>query len=633
MKTPGQILNEFYGYTSFRPLQEEIINAVINGNDTVALLPTGGGKSVCFQVPTLCMGGICVVISPLVALMNDQVNELREKGIKALHLSGGMSFDEVNTALDNAMYGNYSFLYLSPERLQQELVQNAIRKMNVCLIAVDEAHCISQWGNDFRPSYKNISILREMHPLVPIIALTATATPEVLTDTISELKLEVPKVFKNSFFRPNLAYKTFKVEDKLYRIQQLLERNPSSAIIYMRSRSMAVETSEQLNSLGISATFYHGGISSEIKQKRLAQWKNGTVSTMVATNAFGMGIDHPGVRYVFHMQFPESIESYFQESGRAGRDGNYAEALLLYNDYDKIMVKKQFIDSLPGKKDLKKVYHTLLNYFRIPYGEGEFSSHAFNFTEFCATYSLPSSLTYNALTTLDNLGVLQLSTQFGRKSTLRFKVPSETLLMYFEEDMRISLIGKTILRVYGGIFETAIPVNLDLIANKTGQSSEAVVSALRKMEQDNVAEVQLFDTDAVITFLVPREDDKTINRMAVGVRELNEKKAKQVKAMVKYVENNFDCKSEQLLHYFGESNTERCGICSVCQKDKKNAGEKELKVIADQILALLEANDLSSREISERLTFTENDIIRVLKALLDARKVGLNPKNQYFTIA
>jgi ATP-dependent DNA helicase RecQ len=630
LKTPGQILNEYYGFTTFRPLQEDIINAVINGNDTVALLPTGGGKSVCFQIPTLVMEGLCIVISPLVALMNDQVNELKEKGIKALHLSGGMSFDEVNTALDNAMYGGYSFLYLSPERLQQEIVQNAIRKMDVCLIAVDEAHCISQWGNDFRPSYKNITVLREMHPLVPVIALTATATPEVLSDTISELKLEMPKVFKNSFFRPNLAYKTLKAEDKLYRIQQLLEKNPSSAIIYVRSRSMAVETSDQLNSLGISATFYHGGISSEIKQKRLTEWKNGTVSTMVATNAFGMGIDHPGVRYVIHMQIPESIESYFQEAGRAGRDGQYAEAILLYNDYDKILVKKQFIESLPGKKELKNVYRKLLNYFRMPYGEGEFSSHAFNFTEFCNTYSLPSAITYNALTTLDRLGVLQMSRQFGRKSTLRFTVPSERLLKYYEEDMRVSLIGKTILRVYGGIFEMNTPVNLDLIAGKTGQSSEAVVSALQKMEQDQVAEIQLFDTDAVITFLVPREDDKTINRMAIGVRELNDKKVSQVKAMLNYLENNFNCKSEQLLQYFGEAITERCGICSVCLKDEKPSGKKELNAIAKQILGLLKAGDLNSREISERLTFTESDIIKVLKALLDAKKIGLNPRNQYF---
>lgn len=632
MKAPLQILQEYFGYSSFRPLQEEIITSVIHGNDTVALLPTGGGKSLCFQVPALCLGGICIVISPLVALMNDQIMRLKEAGIKALHLSGGLSFDELNIALDNAMYGNFSFLYLSPERLQQEIVQLAIQKMNVSLIAVDEAHCISQWGNDFRPSYKNITLLREMHPLVPFIALTATATPEVLADTISELKLELPKVFKSSFYRPNLAYKTMKVEDKLYHIQQLLQKESLSSIIYVRSRSMAVETSEHLNSLGIRSTFYHGGISAEIRQQRLEQWKNGLIPAMVATNAFGMGIDHAEVRYVFHLQLPESLESYFQEAGRAGRDGKPAEALLLYNDHDKTLVRKQFIDSLPRKKDLKKVYHSLMNYFRIPYGEGEFATFAFNFTEFCKTYSFASVLTYNALTTLDRLGVLQLSRQFGRRSTLKFKVSSERLLAYFGKDPQVSLIGKTFLRVYGGIFELATPVNLDLIASKTGQTSETIVAALKKMERDGVAEVQLYDTDAVITFLVPREDDRTVNRMAVGVHELNDKKVNQVEALLQYVENNFMCKSEQLLQYFGEENTERCGICSVCMKDNRDHERRDMKSISEQVLTLMESGEFSSREICERLTFDEEKILKVLRALLDAGKIGLNPKNEYYIL-
>lgn len=613
-------------------MQEDIIEAVINGNDTVALLPTGGGKSVCFQVPALALGGICIVISPLVALMYDQVDELKRKGIKAMHLSGGMSFEELQVSLDNALYGEYRFLYLSPERLQQEIVQNAIRKMDVCLVAVDEAHCISQWGNDFRPNYRNITILRELHPLVPVIALTATATPEVLDDTISELKLELPKVFKQSFFRPNLAYKTIKAEDKLYRVQQLLQHNQGSAIVYVRSRTMAVETSEQLNKLGITAQFYHGGLPSEDRQKRLQQWKNGTISTMVATNAFGMGIDHPGVRFVIHLQLPESIESYFQEAGRAGRDGEAAEAVLIYNDYDKILVKKQFVDALAGKKTLKKVYRTLVNFFRIPYGEGEFDTQAFNFSRFCQTYSLPSGLTYNALTTLDRIGVLQLSRQFGRRSMLRFSLTSEALLTYFEKDSRISLVGKTILRIYGGIFEVLTPVNLELVARKIGQPVGTVVSALQQMEKDEVAELQLYETDAVITFLVPREDDKTINRMANGVNELNDKKVKQVKAMVEYVTNNFSCKSEQLLKYFGEEFTQRCGICSVCIKDDKGAGNRGLKQLAAQILALLEAGDMDSREISEKLTFAEADILKVLKALLDSQKIGLNPRNQYYVL-
>lgn len=632
MKAPIQILKDYWGYDSFKPLQEEIINSVIDGQDTVALLPTGGGKSLCFQLPALVMGGICIVVSPLVALMTDQVQQLKAKGIKALHLSGGLSSDEVGTLLDNAKYGNYAFLYLSPERLQQDRVQNAIREMDVCLIAVDEAHCISQWGNDFRPSYKNITLLREIHPLVPVIALTATATQHVLDDTITELRLELPNVFKESFYRSNLAYKTFREEDKIYRVEQLLTQHDAAAIIYVRSRRMTAEISDQLNSLGISSTNYHGGLSAATRKERLEAWMRGAIKCMVATNAFGMGIDNPGVRYVIHLQFPDSLESYFQEAGRAGRDGNYAEAILLYNDYDKQLIKKQFVDSLPSEKDLLMIYRKLMNYFQIPYGEGEFSSHSFNFAEFCTTYSLPSAITYNALTTMDRLGILELSKQFGRRSVMLFTVPSEVLLGYFEKDMRVSLIGKTILRVYGGIFETTTPVNLNLISKKTGQNTDEVVAAIKKMEADEVAQVQIYDTDAQITFLTPREDDRTIYRLAGDVKELNAKKVKQVQSVLDFVKNDRICKSKQLLSYFGEDVTAACGICSVCIAVSKPTGKSELKRISEEILKLLGGESLSSREISERLTFAESNIITVIKALLDSRQIGLNSKNQYFRI-
>jgi ATP-dependent DNA helicase RecQ len=611
-------------------MQEEIITSVLNGKDTVALLPTGGGKSLCFQIPTMAMEGICIVVSPLVALMGDQVNALKEKGIKALKLTGGISFDELNTLLDNALYGNYKFLYLSPERLQQEIVQNYIKQMNVNLIAVDEAHCISQWGNDFRPAYKNITILREIHPLVPIIALTATATPEVLEDTISELKMELPAVFKDSFVRENLSYQVFKEDDKLYRTEQLLKNNSGSAIIYVRNRKSTIEISDQLNSLGISATFYHGGISAKEKAQKLQTWRNGAVSTMVATNAFGMGIDHPNVRFVIHLQIPESLESYFQEAGRAGRDGEYASAVLLYNEYDKIYVKQQFVESLPTTSDLKKIYRTLNNYFQIPYGEGEYTKHNFGFSEFSKTYNLNTLLAYNALNSLDRLGIIQLSQEFGRKSTVQFLISSEQVLNYFEKDITTSVIGKTILRIYGGIFEMPTSINLDLIASKTGQSIETIISVLKKMERDQVVEMMLQITDATLTFLVPREDDKTINVISREVEALNRKKVAQVNSVLHYIENTETCRSIQLVSYFGENTATKCGICSVCKKQNANLSRKEMQQLAKQILLLLEGDDLSSREISERLTFAEADILKVIRALMDAGKIKIDPKNKYF---
>lgn len=602
----------------------------MDGKDTVALLPTGGGKSLCFQAPALALEGTCIVVSPLVALMGDQVNVLKERGIKALKLTGGISFDELTTLLDNALYGNYKFLYLSPERLQQEIVQNYIKQMNVNLIAVDEAHCISQWGNDFRPAYKNIIVLREIHPLAPIIALTATATPEVLEDTISELKMEFPAIFKNSFVRENLSYQVFKVEDKLYKTEQLLKTNKGSAIVYVRNRKGTIEISEQLNSLGISATFYHGGISAKEKAQKLQAWRNGVVSTMIATNAFGMGIDHPNVRFVIHLQIPESLESYFQEAGRAGRDGEYASAILLYNEYDKIYVKQQFVESLPTTSDLKTIYRTLSNYFQIPYGEGEFTKHNFGFSEFCRTYSLNTLLAYNALNSLDRLGIIQLSQEFGRKSIVHFLISSQKVLYYFEKDITVSVIGKTILRIYGGIFEMPTAINLDLIVNKTGQPIETVISILKKMERDQVVEMTLQITDATLTFLVPREDDKTINVISREVEALNRKKKAQVNSVLNYIENTKTCRSVQLVSYFGETTASKCGICSVCKALTSKFSKTDMQQLAGQILALLEESELTSREISEKLTFAETDILKVLRLLMDAEKISANPKKQYY---
>ncbi|MCH2488871.1 MAG: RecQ family ATP-dependent DNA helicase [Flavobacteriales bacterium] len=630
MKSPLHILNHYWGHAGFRPKQAEIIESILNGKDTVALLPTGGGKSICFQVPAMAQDGICIVVSPLVALMQDQVQALKNIGIKALSITGGISVDTLRTLLDNAIYGNYKFLYVSPERLQQEMVQNAIREMPVNLIAVDEAHCISQWGNDFRPAYKNITLLRELHPLVPIIALTATATPEVLTDTIAELQLELPEVIQNSFVRPNIAYRVYQEDDKLYKVEQLLKNNTGSAIVYVRSRKTAVETSNHLIHLGIPSTFYHGGVAKEEKKKRLEQWLRGSVKTMVATNAFGMGIDKADVRLVIHIQLPESLEGYFQEAGRAGRDGQPAAAILLYNSYDKKLVQKQFIEALPGPDDLKLVYRKLNNYFQIPYGEGEFTAHSFNFTEFCNTYDLNTMLTYNALNSLDRLAIIQLSKEFGRRTSLQFLVPSEKLLDYFKSDASISVVGKTILRMYGGIFETSTAINLELVAKKTGLNVPKVIEALQCMQRDELVDLSLFLTDASITFLVPREDDKTINVIVKEVKQLNKKKEQQVASVLRYIENDQQCRSAQLVSYFGEEVEEPCGICSVCASQETTVTKKEAQLISEKIMILLEENELSSRSLAEKSTFTETKILYVLRLLIDHGKVQRNNRNQYY---
>ncbi|WP_405206263.1 ATP-dependent DNA helicase RecQ [Aquimarina sp. LLG6339-5] len=627
MTTPIQLLKKIWNHDSFRPLQEEIINAVIEDNDTFALLPTGGGKSICFQIPALVKPGICIVISPLIALMQDQVEHLQQKGIKAIALTSGIKHSELDTLLDNCIYGNYKFLYLSPERLQQDLVQERLKKMTINLIAIDEAHCISQWGNDFRPSYKKIKILREIKPAVPMIALTASATPNVADDIIKELDLFQPKTFKQSFFRSNLGYMVYHTLDKSDKLVRILKRYQGSSIIYVRNRKSAVEISDFLNASGYKTTYYHGGVDSKEKTKRFHQWLREDVRVMVATNAFGMGIDKANVKTVIHYNIPESIESYFQEAGRAGRDGEISYAFLLKNENDIIRVQNQFIKVLPDADFVKLIYRKLCNYFRISYGEGEQTTHGFNFNEFCKTYSLSTLITYNALQFLDRCSVINFTQRFTKKSSLHITTTGNHLLGYLEKYPHLELTTKAILRTYGGVFDEEVKINLSLIASKINISEKEVIDVLRRLEE---AELLVFNnqlTDADITFLVPREDDHTINRIKPFIEELHASKSNKVKTMIRFVQNETRCRSRQLLDYFGEKDTKDCGMCSVCRAN--NANSIDPREIRNTVINLLQKNELSSRDLLMQLKCPEDIALKVLRELNEHNIIRIDSYNNY----
>ncbi|WMI64763.1 RecQ family ATP-dependent DNA helicase [Aestuariibaculum sp. YM273] len=630
MEHPINILERYWNYTSFRPQQEAIINAVLEGEDTFALLTTGGGKSLCFQIPALAKKGICIVVSPLIALMKDQVKQLNDKGIKAMALTSGISYTQLDTMLDNCVYGNYKFLYLSPERLQQELVQERIRQMNVNLVAVDEAHCISQWGSDFRPAYKNIAILRQLHPSVNVIALTASAKPEVIEDIVKELDFISPKIFKQSFFRDNLGYMVFHEEDKYYRLQTILNKYKQPSIIYVRNRKMTLEVSSFLESKHISATYYHGGLPTDDKDKHMNLWLSDQKQVMVATNAFGMGIDKPNVKTVVHLNLPESIESYFQEAGRAGRNGEKAFAVILKNKSDEELVKNQFLKILPTVDFVKQVYRKLCNYFQVSYGEGEYMTFDFDYNTFCKTYNFNAILAYNALLLLDRNSIVALSKQFKNKVSAQFIISSPALFKYLETRKNYDIIVKSILRMYGGIFDHDTKINVAKIAEKASVSEKQITEILLQLEADEVITLNLARTDAQVTFIEPREDDKTINRVASIIKQQNKLKEDQVDAMLDYINNDSICKSIQLLSYFGEKEIEPCGICSVCIANKKTPQKsQDTSLLKHKVIELLQEKEQSSRELISNLNCNETELKNVLRLLLEHDIINITKTNTY----
>ncbi|MHA7829996.1 MAG: RecQ family ATP-dependent DNA helicase [Flagellimonas sp.] len=625
-KDTKSILQQFWGYDDFRGSQKEIIDTVLSGQDVLALMPTGGGKSICYQIPSLAKEGICVVVSPLVALIQDQVAQLKKRNIKAVALTGGIPLDELNNLLDNCLYGNYKFLYLSPERLQQTIVQERIQQMNVNLIAIDEAHCISQWGNDFRPAYLGCSILKELVPDTPIIALTATATPKVVDDIVENLELEHVRIFKDSFSRSNITFRVKRSEDKLYQLKKYMDRIPGSAIVYVRSRKMSISLANFLIKKGISTSFFHGGIPKSDKEKKLNLWLSGKVRVMVATNAFGMGVDKPDVRLVVHYQIPDSLESYFQEAGRAGRDGKPSTAVIITSNEDADKARQQFLSTLPDVSFVKQVYSKLNNYFQISYGELVTDSLAFKFNEFCKRYGFNPNMTFNALRILDQHSVLSLAENFKEKTTLKFVASKNEIFNYLDKNRKTAPIIQTILRTYGGITEYETKINLYMLSKKTGVGENRLKQILQQLADDNMVEYQNNTSDLEISFLVPREDDHTINMFAKKIKDFNEVKQNNMTAMLGYISNKKVCRSVYLLNYFGEKTNEKCGTCDICTKKERVASPYDLE---KRVLELLEIRPHTSRQLEKAIGANEKELLKTLEQLLEDELVSLNFKNEY----
>jgi len=621
------ILQKYWKHDSFRLPQDEIINSVLDGKDTFGLMPTGGGKSICFQVPALMKDGICLVISPLVALMKDQVQRLQQLGIKAIALTGGIRSDEMITLLDNCEFGNYKFLYLSPERLQSDWILERIKNLPINLIAIDEAHCVSQWGHDFRPAYLKIANLKTYFPKVPFLALTASATKTVLDDVILQLGLEKPAVFQKSFARKNIAYMVFEIEDKLYRMEQILKKNPQPSIIYVRNRKSCSETASQLQSLGFKATYYHGGLSVKEKEKNMSLWMNEEVQIMVATNAFGMGIDKSNVKTVIHIHLPESIESYYQEAGRAGRDDEKAFAVILTSPSDKAQAQSQFINVLPDKKILTQIYTKLCTYLQIAYGEGINEQFSFNLNHFCHKYEFPTLKTFNAIQFLDRQGILSLSQEYSEKITLQFMIPSKEVIRYISLNPQDEPVILSILRTYPGIYESQTAINLSLIAKKASCDETTIHSLLERLKGLDIIDYHKKNNDATIIFNEVREDERTINRVSKYLENQNRQKVVQFESVLHYVNEKKVCKSKLILGYFGEKAETDCGICSYCISKKNKPTDTSL--ISEKIIALLKIQELNSREIQKLTKNTEDDVIFALQNLLATDKIAVKPNNKY----
>ena len=614
-----EILKQYWGYDSFRDLQEEIITSIGEGKDTLGLMPTGGGKSITFQVPALAQEGICIVITPLIALMKDQVQNLRKREIKALAIYSGMTRQEILTALENCIFGNYKFLYISPERLDTEIFRTKLRSMKVSMITVDESHCISQWGYDFRPAYLKIAEIRELLPEVPVLALTATATPEVVTDIQARLKFREGNVFRMSFERKNLAYIVRKTDNKTKELLYILQRISGSAIIYVRNRRRTKEITELLMNEGITADFYHAGLDNAVKDLRQKRWQSGEVRVMVATNAFGMGIDKPDVRIVLHLDLPDSPEAYFQEAGRAGRDGEKAYAVILYSKSDKTTLHKRVVDTFPDKEYILNVYEYLQYYYQMAMGDGFQCIREFNLEEFCRKFKYFPVPVDSALKILTQAGYLEYTDEQDNSSRILFTIRRDELYKLREMGKEAEALIQSILRSYTGVFTDYAYISEESLAVRTGLTRQQIYNILVTLTKRRIVDYIPRKKTPYIIYTRERLELRFLHIPASVYEERKARYEARIKAMEEYVTTENICRSRMLLRYFGEKNEHNCGQCDVClsKRATDNLSEKSYEEVKRQILDLLSHSPLTPAETADQIKAEKEDIGQVIRYLLD----------------
>ncbi len=629
METIHTILKKYYGYDTFRPLQEDIIQSVLDGKDTLALLPTGGGKSMCFQIPALCLDGICIVVTPLIALMKDQVQNLLKRNISAVAIYSGMSYKETDAALDSCVYAGVKFLYVSPERLLTDLFRERFKKMPVCLIAIDEAHCISQWGYDFRPPYLQIAELRPFYPQVPIIALTATATTKVCADIQDKLEFKKINIFKSSFVRNNLSFIVRETDNKEDKLIEILRNVPGTGVVYVRNRKKTKDIAEFLIRKKVNANFYHAGLEHEVRNLRQENWINNKTRIIVCTNAFGMGIDKPNVRVVVHLDIPESIEAYYQEAGRAGRDGFKAYTGLIYDNHDIVSLKEFMDKQYPAIDFIRNVYQQLGNHFQLALGAGEGQNFDFDLMEFCKQFQLKPAETKSALKIIEQNNYIYVSDALNKLSTIYIPVDRETLYRYQIENKQFEPVIKLILRTSPGVFDAAMPVHERELAYHLSIADDKLRELLHFLHEQGVLEYSPIKIQPQLTFVKARVTGKELVIDTKLLQRLKEAAELRFKAITEYATNKSECRVKNLLRYFDEE-TGNCGQCDICvEKGKLDITEKEFDTVYIWLEKTLTENSMMPEELFKlKMPVRKEKVAEALSFLTDNKKIKHTKDNQ-----